>query len=294
MSNQDVPATDYSAAAALAADVIAAAEAAAQDLADSLDATVPAGLEEQQLNRLAATAARHVVDLVAAASRELAVAVHATAAVDAAAAVAAENARQTEAMLTHELLHDSLTGLPNQRLLADRLTQALARSKRAGTSVAVLFLDLDGFKNVNDTFGHAAGDQLLIAVANRLRQCLRETDTCARMGGDEFVLVLEDMSRPSDGSRLAGRVKTALAEGVALGGHTMQVRASVGLAVSSDGSDPATLLHEADTAMYRAKQGDQALDRRQAEGSDGDVPNTSLTEDDSGPGVPLHARRRTD
>jgi len=291
MSNQDVPATEYSAAAALAA-----AMAAAQDLADSLDATVPAGFEEQQLNRLAATAAarRHIVDLVAAARRELAVAVHANATVVAAAAVAAEKARQTEAMLTHELLHDGLTGLPNQRLLADRLTQALARSKRAGTYVAVLFLDLDGFKNVNDTFGHAAGDQLLIAVANRLRQCLRDTDTCARMGGDEFVLVLEDMSRPSDGSRLAGRVKTALADGVALGGHTMRVRASVGLAVSSNGSDPATLLHEADTAMYRAKQGDQAPERRRAEGSDGDVPNTSLTEDDSGPGVPLHARRCTD
>ncbi len=209
-------------------------------------------------------------------------------------AARAEQMQDALAKLTHELLHDGLTGLPNQRLLADRLTQALARSKRAGTYVAVLFLDLDDFKTVNDTFGHAAGDQLLIAVANRLLQCLRDTDTCARMGGDEFVLVLEDLSLPSDGSRLAGRVTTALADGVVVGDHTIQVRASVGLAISSAGSDPATLLHEADTAMYRAKQAEQATDRRRTQGSDGDVPNTSLTEDDSGPGTPLHARRRTD
>lgn len=276
MSDQDGPATQYSAAVAHAAAAFAAAESAAQVLAESLDPTVPAALE-----------ARSVVELVAAAGRALTVAVEAKAEVVAAALVAAEEARQTEARLNHELLHDGLTGLPNKRLLVDRLTQALARAKRAGTHVAVLFLDLDGFKTVNDTLGHAVGDQLLIGVAKRLQESLRDTDTCARVGGDEFVVVLEDVAQPSDGSMLCGRLEMALARGVAIGDLTMPVYASVGIAVSSLGSLTAELLDKADAAMYRAKGGQRAPDRRAHGGG---------TEVVVGPGsgMPRHARRRGD
>jgi len=261
MSDQGGPATEYSAAADIAAAAIAAAESAAMELAVSLDAASPAAVDAARLSRRSNTA-RNVVTLVAAALASTAIVRAVPAAVVAAASAAAEEARHTEARLTHEVLHDGLTGLPNKRLLVDRLSQALARAKRAGSYVAVLFLDLDGFKTVNDTRGHAVGDQLLIGVAKRLQACLRDTDTCARVGGDEFVVVLEDLANPSDGSLLAGRLETALAEGVAIGDLTMPVHASVGIAVSSLGSLSAELLDRADAAMYRAKAGQRAPDRR--------------------------------
>lgn len=290
MSDQGAPASEYSTAAALARAAIAAAESTAQELAESLCARVPAALEDQWLSRLS-TSARSVVELVAVAGQALSVAVDAKAAVVAAASVAADEARQTEARLTYEILHDSLTGLPNKRLLVDRLTQALARSKRAGTYVAVLFLDLDDFKAVNDTLGHAAGDQLLIGVAKRLQECLRDTDTCARVGGDEFVVVLEDLAQPSDGSRLAGRLQAALDEGVAIGDLSMAVSASVGIAVSSLGSLSAKLLDEADAAMYRAKAGQRAPDRRDQGGGREEEIGRLVG---AGSGTPPHARRRGD
>lgn len=232
------PATADSSAANAAAVAVVEAELAARAVDESQAAVL--------------NAARLVAEASAAAARAVSAAVEAQAAVTKAAAAAAE-ARRTEAQLTHDVLHDDLTGLPNRRLLVDRLAQALARSSRAGTSVAVLVLDLDGFKAVNDALGHAAGDELLIGVARRLEQSLRDTDTCARMGGDEFVVVCEDLSHPSDGPLVAGRLETALAAGLAIGDRTVPVLASVGIAVSSAGSSPHELIAEADTAMYRAK-----------------------------------------
>lgn len=201
----------------------------------------------------AVLAAGCAADVGTAAARSVAAAGAAKASVLLAAAAAEAESRRVHAELTHDLLHDSLTGLANRRLLVDRLAQALARSKRAHTSVAVLFLDLDGFKAVNDSRGHAIGDQLLISVARRLQESLLDTDTCARVGGDEFVVVCEDLSDPSVGSIVAGRLAAALAAGVPVGAQSVPVRVSIGLAVGSAGSLPADLLDEADNAMYRAK-----------------------------------------
>jgi len=279
LNDESDRATAGSAAAAEAAAAVAEAELAAQAMVETLAAV--------------SAAARTVAEAAAEAARAVSVAVDAKAAAFAAAAAAAAEARRTEARLIHEVLHDGLTGLPNKRLLVDRLTQALARSKRAGTSVAVLFLDLDGFKAVNDTLGHAAGDQLLIGVAARLLECLRDTDTCARVGGDEFVIVCEDLSRPSDGALTADRLTTALAAGVPVGDQSLPVLATIGIALNSAGSLPAELLHEADTAMYRAKGVRQTPERRQPGGSG--PPAADLAADGrAGPGTPPHTRRRTD
>jgi diguanylate cyclase (GGDEF)-like protein len=228
-----------SAAAIAATNAVAEAQVAGQAVVEAHAAVLVAlqALEEATATALGAVG----------------VAAEATAAVVADAAVAASAARRTEARLTHHVMHDELTGLPSRRLLLDRLTQALVRSKRTNTSVAVLYVDLDRFKAVNDTMGHAAGDQLLVGVANRLLECLRDTDTCARVGGDEFVIVCEDLHRPSDGSLVVRRLASALAEGVPLGDRSVTVRASIGLAVSAEDSVPMDLLHEADAAMYRAK-----------------------------------------
>ena len=230
-------------AASIAARVAAAAAAEAQLAAQAVVETEAA----------VQAAARTVADTAAASARAVAAAVDAKASVVVEAAAAAAAARRTEARLTHHVLHDELTGLPSRRLLVDRLTQALVRAKRTRTVVAVLYVDLDRFKAVNDTLGHAAGDQLLIGVAGRLLACLRDTDTCARVGGDEFVVVCEDLSHPSDGVLVVRRLATALAEGVPLGDRSVTIRASIGLAVSSSGSLPLDLLQEADAAMYRAK-----------------------------------------
>jgi diguanylate cyclase (GGDEF)-like protein len=150
-------------------------------------------------------------------------------------------------------LHDDLTGLPGSRLLLDRLNQAIVRSRRTRASVAVLSISLDRFTLVNDTLGHVAGDQLLIGVADRLRECLRETDTCARVGGDEFVVVCEDIARHTDGAIVARRLAAGLAAGMSLADRSVAVHASIGLALSAAGSSPRQLLDEADAAMRRAK-----------------------------------------
>jgi diguanylate cyclase (GGDEF)-like protein len=198
-------------------------------------------------------AARAVAETADAAARAIAAAVEAKAVVVADAAAAAAAARQVEARLTHDVLHDELTGLPGRRLLIDRLTRALVRSKRTKTMVAVLYLDLDRFKTVNDRLGHAAGDALLVGVANRLLDSLRDTDTCARVGGDEFVIVCEDLNHLADGKDVVRRLTSALALGVLVGERSVAIRASIGLAMSSGASLPLDLLEEADAAMYRAK-----------------------------------------
>ena len=162
----------------------------------------------------------------------------------------------------HAALHDPLTGLANRSLILDHLHLALARATRQGTLTAVLFLDLDQFKRVNDTLGHAAGDELLIRVARRLGRAVRPADTLGRWGGDEFVVVCEDLERVSDGSAIVHRVAAAFDLPFEINGTLLSVGASIGVALSGGGGDqPAALIHGADLAMYRAKRGDADQER---------------------------------
>lgn len=158
-----------------------------------------------------------------------------------------------EAELTRQALHDSLTGLPNRTLFLDRLDHALARGARPGSTATVLFLDLDGFKMVNDSLGHAAGDRLLVAVGERLKGALRPADTIARLGGDEFAILLED-TESSGGIAVAERLATVLAGPVPVEARQVFVQASVGIASARAGEQRADeLLRDADLAMYLAK-----------------------------------------
>ena len=152
--------------------------------------------------------------------------------------------------------NDSLTGLPNRALLLDRLEVALGRADRERKPVSVLFLDLDGFKVVNDSLGHVAGDRLLIDVAGRLRGCLRRGDTAARIGGDEFAILLGDLGNPERAQHVAERVIAALREPFTVLGREVFVSASIGIAYGQD--DAQDLLRNADVAMYRAKRSDEA------------------------------------
>jgi diguanylate cyclase (GGDEF)-like protein/PAS domain S-box-containing protein len=160
--------------------------------------------------------------------------------------------RAMEAKLEHQSLHDPLTGLANRVLFRDRVGHAIARAARGGPPPCVLFLDLDNFKPVNDSLGHAAGDALLVEVAARLRACVRPEDTCARFGGDEFALLLE--RAPDDAARAtAGRVVEALGAPFPLGGTGVVVGVSVGIAHAGLGESVDEVLRNADIAMYRAK-----------------------------------------
>jgi diguanylate cyclase (GGDEF)-like protein len=157
--------------------------------------------------------------------------------------------------LEHRALHDPLTGLPNRELLMDRLSVALARLGRQGTGVGVLFIDLDGFKAINDEYGHAVGDELLVGIAARLRRELREGDTVARYGGDEFVLLCEDLVHVDSAQPLAERLAAAIGQPVSVGGHLLAVQASVGVVVEHNPAITAdALLARADAEMYRVKQ----------------------------------------
>jgi diguanylate cyclase (GGDEF)-like protein/PAS domain S-box-containing protein len=159
--------------------------------------------------------------------------------------------KELERQLQHQAFHDSLTGLANRALFADRLAHAMAR-QRARRSLAVVFLDLDDFKTVNDSLGHAAGDQLLTAVAERLRGVMRPEDTVARFGGDEFAILLEETNRES-ARRVAERVLAALRSPFDLQGKQVFARGSAGVAVTQSGTSPEDLLRHADLAMYTAK-----------------------------------------
>ena len=163
--------------------------------------------------------------------------------------------RAAEEKLLHQALHDPLTGLPNRRLLLDRLQQAIARSRRRGNYVAVLFLDLDRFKVINDSFGHATGDQVLMEVARRLQELTRSSDSLARLGGDEFVVLVEDMTDPDEAPAVARRIEEALSLPMAVQPDvTVSITTSIGITVARSGDDPAALLRDADTALYRAKE----------------------------------------
>ena len=163
--------------------------------------------------------------------------------------------KRAEQHIHHLATHDGLTGLPNRRLLLDRLGQALASTRREKRLLALLFLDLDGFKAVNDTFGHAIGDQVLQDVASRLSACVRESDTVARLGGDEFTIVLQEISHPQDANRFAAKILEAFEAPFSLRGHHHRVSASIGIGLyPNDGESPEALMRAADLAMYRAKQ----------------------------------------
>ncbi len=163
--------------------------------------------------------------------------------------------KRVEERLLHDALHDTLTGLPNRLFFMERLGQALARARRrTGETFAVLFMDLDRFKLVNDSLGHPAGDELLAGVARRLRGCLRPSDTVARFGGDEFAVLLEDLGGPAGATRVAERIRDAVATPFDLDGYEVFTGISIGIALPSGAEvTPDELLQNADTAMYRAK-----------------------------------------
>jgi diguanylate cyclase (GGDEF)-like protein/PAS domain S-box-containing protein len=161
---------------------------------------------------------------------------------------------QAEQRIWHLAHHDSLTGLPNRTLLHDRLEQALAQAQRSRHRVAVMFLDLDRFKNINDSLGHAIGDELLKHVAERLKSVVRAVDTVSRLGGDEFVIVLHEVSSPDDVVQVAEKIVGALASAVSIEGHQLRATPSIGISIfPDDGDEVFGLMKSADTAMYHAK-----------------------------------------
>jgi diguanylate cyclase (GGDEF)-like protein/PAS domain S-box-containing protein len=166
----------------------------------------------------------------------------------------ATSRRHTQKILLHAALHDSLTDLPNRRLLSDRIETALHRAERSSRTVAVLFIDLDNFKKMNDRFGHDAGDTILVAVARNIISVLRTCDTVARIGGDEFVVLCEDVRSEGEISLLVGRLLESIRRRVQLDGETATVSASIGVAVAGTLSENGDqLVRMADLAMYRAK-----------------------------------------
>ncbi len=173
--------------------------------------------------------------------------------IDGVASDISERRSQAERM-AHQASHDALTGLPNRSLLNDRVVQALAQARRTGRHVAVLFLDLDGFKFVNDTFGHSFGDALLCSVARRLQTAVRDGDTIARLGGDEFVVLLPELDQPEAACGIAAKLAECFAAPLSQDGRDLHLSASIGISVSpQDGETCESLLKNADAAMYRAK-----------------------------------------
>ena len=166
-----------------------------------------------------------------------------------------EAAESAVAQLSHMAQHDILTGLPNRALLSDRLAQSMALAQRHGQKVVLIYLDLDNFKNINDSLGHAVGDALLRAVAQRLSTSVRQSDTVCRQGGDEFVLLLAEVDTVKDAARAAAMLIEATSTPYLVGEHRLHVSASIGLSIyPDDGNDVETLLRNADTAMYHAKK----------------------------------------
>jgi diguanylate cyclase (GGDEF)-like protein/PAS domain S-box-containing protein len=168
---------------------------------------------------------------------------------------AEQSLRSSEARMTHSAEHDFLTGLPNRMLLNDRVNRAIALAPRHRKKVAVLFLDLDGFKHINDSLGHSTGDKLLQSIAARLGSCVRSTDTVSRQGGDEFVVLLSEVEHEEDPAITARRMLRAVADPHSIDGHDLHVTTSIGVSVyPDDGRDAETLIKNADTAMYQAKE----------------------------------------
>jgi diguanylate cyclase (GGDEF)-like protein len=163
-------------------------------------------------------------------------------------------ARAMSLRMSYLAQHDFLTGLPNRMLLSDRLTQAIASAHRYGKSLALLFLDLDHFKHINDSVGHAIGDQLLRSIAGRLVACVRSSDTVSRQGGDEFVILLSEVTRAEDAALTAEKILAAASRPHRIDHQDFQITASVGIGVyPDDGTDAETLLKNADLALFHAK-----------------------------------------
>jgi diguanylate cyclase (GGDEF)-like protein/PAS domain S-box-containing protein len=163
--------------------------------------------------------------------------------------------RQMEVALQHLATHDTLTDLPNRFLMVDRLNQLLTRAMRSKTSFAILFMDIDRFKEINDTYGHEFGDLLLRAVAQRLTRSVRQSDTVSRIGGDEFVVLLETIRRVDDASTVAQNIQRALGKPLTVDKHRVRATASIGISYyPANGTDADTLLRAADYAMYLAKR----------------------------------------
>ena len=164
-------------------------------------------------------------------------------------------ARAMSQQMAHSAEHDFLTGLPNRMLLNDRITQAVTMARRHSKQIAVLFLDLDGFKHINDSLGHPVGDRLLQSVAKRLIDCGRASDTVSRQGGDEFVVLLSELQQPEDAANAARRMLQTVAEAHSIEEHELHVTTSIGVSIyPDDGEDAETLVKNADTAMYQAKE----------------------------------------
>jgi diguanylate cyclase (GGDEF)-like protein len=167
--------------------------------------------------------------------------------------------REEQASLAHQALHDQLTGLPNRTLFTDRLRQSARSLERRGRGAMLFYLDLDNFKAINDRFGHAAGDCLLVETAARLRQLIRSADTVGRLGGDEFVVLAEDLDDPESAARsLAKRIHLTMQAPVSVGDRQVHSSVSIGIAEVEAGSDPEVNLTRADAAMYQAKRGGPA------------------------------------
>jgi diguanylate cyclase (GGDEF)-like protein len=165
-------------------------------------------------------------------------------------------AHEAQAELRNLAYHDDLTGLPNRSLLYDRLGLAIAHAEREGSHLAVLFVDLDGFKAVNDSLGHAFGDRFLVEIALRLRASVRAGDTVARFGGDEFIVLLDSVTGAEDAALVAAKVRGAVEAPFLCDGHAVAVAASVGVGVyPGDGASPDALVKRADADMYRDKPG---------------------------------------
>jgi diguanylate cyclase (GGDEF)-like protein len=169
--------------------------------------------------------------------------------------------KAAEMELSHKAMHDALTGLPNRTLFLDRLKHAVMRAKRHHSLIGVMFLDLDDFKPINDTYGHEVGDSLLVALAGRLQEGLRASDTAARFGGDEFMILCEDVAGQHDVINIAQRILVAIEEPFVIAGERISVRASMGIAMTDGRGDTAeSLIRNADAAMYGAKRQDSSLE----------------------------------
>jgi diguanylate cyclase (GGDEF)-like protein/PAS domain S-box-containing protein len=169
--------------------------------------------------------------------------------------LAEEASRVSEAQMAHQAQHDFLTGLPNRMLLEDRIGHAIELSRRSGKKTVLLFLDIDGFKHINDSLGHPTGDKLLRSIANRLVDCVRASDTVSRPGGDEFIVLLSERDDPESATLVAKRMMQAVAKSHSIDGSEFHVTTSIGVSVYPyDGQDAMTLIKNADTAMYQAKE----------------------------------------
>jgi diguanylate cyclase len=174
-----------------------------------------------------------------------------------------EAAEHATLQMSFKAERDFLTGLPNRALLTDRLAQSIALAQRHRKRVALMYLDLDNFKHVNDSLGHSVGDQLLQSVAKRLEGCIRHSDTVSRQGGDEFVVLLSEVEAAQDAAHAAEKLIKAMAEPHLIGNHRLNVTVSIGISLyPDDGDDVETVLTNADIAMYHAKRGGRNNSRR--------------------------------